>query len=308
MSPRPAVAFSPYAAYGRDEWARLRADTPMPLNEAELENLSGLTERVSTREVVEIYLPLSRLLNLYVEASQGLHGLTTRFLRKGDGKMPFIVGLAGSVAAGKSTTARVLQALLARWPSHPRVDLVPTDDELYAHYKKVSDAISLPIMVYNNPATANVDMMPELIARLAEIPNCLYVKESTLDPTRKQHHALVGRRITEQRQRTGEPAARRFDHRLELAEGDGARTRTALSPEPDGTRVTIEAVATGCPGVVECACIGVSDAKTGEAVKLFVVKAPGAEPTKDEILKLHPLATYVGGRKVYEAPEANGAF
>lgn len=131
MSPRPAVAFSPYAAYSRDEWARLRADTPMPLNEAELENLSGLTERVSTREVVEIYLPLSRLLNLYVEAAQGLHGETAAFLRKADGKTPFIVGLAGSVAVGKSTTARVLQALLARWPSHPRVALVPTDGFLF---------------------------------------------------------------------------------------------------------------------------------------------------------------------------------
>ena len=128
-----SVAFSPYIVYGREDWSRLRADTPMPLDESELENLSGLTERVSTSEVVEIYLPLSRLLNLYVEASQGLHGLTTRFLRKGDGKMPFIVGLAGSVAAGKSTTARVLQALLARWPSHPRVDLVPTDGFLYSN-------------------------------------------------------------------------------------------------------------------------------------------------------------------------------
>jgi len=128
-----SVAFSPYIVYGREEWSRLRADTPMPLDESELENLSGLTERVSTSEVVEIYLPLSRLLNLYVEASQGLHGLTTRFLRKGDGKMPFIVGLAGSVAAGKSTTARVLQALLARWPSHPRVDLVPTDGFLHSN-------------------------------------------------------------------------------------------------------------------------------------------------------------------------------
>lgn len=128
-----SVAFSPYVVYGREEWSRLRADTPMPLDESELENLSGLTERVSTSEVVEIYLPLSRLLNLYVEASQGLHGLTTQFLRKGDGKMPFIVGLAGSVAAGKSTTARVLQALLARWPSHPRVDLVPTDGFLHSN-------------------------------------------------------------------------------------------------------------------------------------------------------------------------------
>ena len=99
----------------------------MPLDEAELENLSGLTERVSVEEVVDIYLPLSQLLNFYVEASQGLHGETEKFLRKGGSRVPFIVGLAGSVAAGKSTTARVLQALLARWSSHPRVELVPTD-------------------------------------------------------------------------------------------------------------------------------------------------------------------------------------
>jgi len=131
MNPRPTVAFSPYAIYSRADWARLRADTPMTLTEADLENLSGLTERVSSDEVVDIYLPLSRLLNLYVEASQGLHGETENFLRKGDHKMPFIIGLAGSVAAGKSTTARVLQALLARWQSHPRVELVPTDGFLF---------------------------------------------------------------------------------------------------------------------------------------------------------------------------------
>jgi type I pantothenate kinase len=131
MNPRPHVAFSPYAVYSREDWARLRADTPMPLTEAELDNLASLTERVSSDEVVDIYLPLSRLLNLYVEATQGLHELTTQFLRKSDGKMPFIIGLAGSVAAGKSTTARVLQALLARWPSHPKVELVPTDGFLF---------------------------------------------------------------------------------------------------------------------------------------------------------------------------------
>jgi type I pantothenate kinase len=131
MNPRATVAFSPYALYLREDWARLRADTPMPLSEAELENLSGLTERISTEEVVDIYLPLSRLLNLYVESAQTLHASTTRFLRKGDSKMPFIIGLAGSVAAGKSTTARVLRALLARWPNHRRVDLVPTDGFLF---------------------------------------------------------------------------------------------------------------------------------------------------------------------------------
>ena len=131
MNPRPSVAFSPYIVYSRDDWAALRADTPMPLSEAELDNLSGLTERVSTQEVVEIYLPLSRLLNLHVEALQELHGAATKFLRKGDAKMPFIIGLADSVAVGKSTTGRVLQALLARWPSHPSVELVPTDGFLF---------------------------------------------------------------------------------------------------------------------------------------------------------------------------------
>jgi type I pantothenate kinase len=131
MNPRPTVAFSPYAVYSREEWARLRADTPNPLSEAELENLGGLIERISTQEVVEIYLPLSRLLNFYVEATQGLHSDTENFLRKGNHKVPFIIGLAGSVAAGKSTTARVLQALLARWPSHPHVELVPTDGFLF---------------------------------------------------------------------------------------------------------------------------------------------------------------------------------
>jgi type I pantothenate kinase len=83
--------------------------------------------------VVDVYLPLSRLLNLYVESTQALHGSTTQFLRKADSKMPFIIGLAGSVSAGKSTTARVLQALLARWPTHPRVALVPTDGFLFAN-------------------------------------------------------------------------------------------------------------------------------------------------------------------------------
>lgn len=127
----PAVGFSPYTLYSREEWARLREDTPLTLTEADIENLSGVTERVSTDEVVDVYLPLSRLLNLYVEASQGLHGVTEEFLRKGNGKIPFVIGLAGSVAAGKSTSARVLQALLARWPSHPSVALVPTDGFLF---------------------------------------------------------------------------------------------------------------------------------------------------------------------------------
>jgi type I pantothenate kinase len=131
MNPRPSVDLSPFAQFSREEWAALRADTPMTLTETELEGLSGLIERVSAQEVVEVYLPLSRLLNLYVEAAQALHQASAKFLRKSGDKMPFIIGLAGSVAVGKSTTARVLQALLARWPSHPKVDLLPTDGFLF---------------------------------------------------------------------------------------------------------------------------------------------------------------------------------
>jgi type I pantothenate kinase len=124
---RANLEFSPYRLFTRDEWARLRADTPMTLVPRELEQLSGLIDELSMEEVEQIYLPLSRLLNLYVAASQELHAVSTRFLGRRDGKVPFIVGVAGSVAVGKSTTARVLRALLARWPDHPHVDLVTTD-------------------------------------------------------------------------------------------------------------------------------------------------------------------------------------
>ncbi len=129
-SPEPAktnLQFSPYRHFTREEWARLRADTPMTLSSTELEQLSGLIEELSIEEVEKIYLPLSRLLNLYVSASQELHAVTSKFLGRRESKVPFIIGVAGSVAVGKSTTARVLRALLARWPDHPRVDLITTD-------------------------------------------------------------------------------------------------------------------------------------------------------------------------------------
>jgi type I pantothenate kinase len=129
--PRAAIPFSPYRDFSREEWSRLRADTPMTLVERDLETLTGLIEELSLEEVEQIYLPLSRLLNLYVAASQELHSVTSRFLGRNDGRIPFIIGCAGSVAVGKSTTARVLKALLARWPDHPRVDLVTTDGFLW---------------------------------------------------------------------------------------------------------------------------------------------------------------------------------
>jgi type I pantothenate kinase len=125
------LQISPYQFFTREGWARLRADTPMTLVPRELDNLSGLIEQLSVEEVETIYLPLSRLLNLYVAAAQELHTVTSKFLGYRDCKVPFILGVAGSVAIGKSTTARVLKALLARWPDHPRVDLVTTDVFLY---------------------------------------------------------------------------------------------------------------------------------------------------------------------------------
>ncbi|MEE8253831.1 MAG: type I pantothenate kinase [Hyphomicrobium sp.] len=126
--PYPAnLQYSPYRVFDREEWSRLRADTPMTLLESELEQFSGIIEELSVAEVEEIYLPMSRLLNLYVAASQQLHAVTSKFLSRDDGKVPFILGVAGSVAAGKSTTARVLKALLARWPDHPRVEQITTD-------------------------------------------------------------------------------------------------------------------------------------------------------------------------------------
>ncbi|WP_019120519.1 type I pantothenate kinase [Brevibacillus massiliensis] len=123
--------FSPYISFSRKEWASLREVTPLSLSEADLVNLQGINERLSLEEVAEIYLPLSRLLNLYVAATQELFNATKTFLGNTTNKVPYIIGVAGSVAVGKSTTARILQALLARWPNHPKVDLVTTDGFLY---------------------------------------------------------------------------------------------------------------------------------------------------------------------------------
>jgi type I pantothenate kinase len=122
---------SPYIDLTREEWSRLRNSTPLTLTEDDLEKLRGINEQISLRDVEDIYLPLSRLLNLYVDATQKLHRAMRAFLGDSAEKVPYVIGVAGSVAVGKSTTARILQALLARWPNHPKVDLVTTDGFLF---------------------------------------------------------------------------------------------------------------------------------------------------------------------------------
>jgi type I pantothenate kinase len=121
----------PYVDFTREEWSRLRASTPLSLAEDDLAAFRGLGEPMPMLEVEEVYLPLSRLLNLRVAATRELHSVTETFLGHLHAGAPYVIGIAGSVAAGKSTIARMLQALLGRWPDHPRVDLVTTDGFLF---------------------------------------------------------------------------------------------------------------------------------------------------------------------------------
>jgi type I pantothenate kinase len=131
MEQRVDDGLSPYHTFSRSAWAALREDTPMTLTPEEVTRLRSMHERLDMNEVEEIYLPLSRLLSMYVAATQRLFRAQQRFLGTEDAKMPYIIGIGGSVAVGKSTTARVLQALLARWPNVPKVDLIVTDGFLH---------------------------------------------------------------------------------------------------------------------------------------------------------------------------------
>ncbi|MES2905775.1 MAG: type I pantothenate kinase [Pseudomonadota bacterium] len=131
MDQRLPQEVSPFRNFSRGEWSKLRADAPMTLTAEEVENLRSLNDRLSIKEVEEIYLPLSRLLWMYVSAAQQLFSVTSRFLGAEGQKVPYIIGIAGSVAVGKSTTARVLQALLKRWPTTPKVGLITTDGFLH---------------------------------------------------------------------------------------------------------------------------------------------------------------------------------
>ncbi len=122
---------SPYLSFNRQQWSELRNSVPMMLSEDDLHELQGINEKLTMEEAVEIYLPLARLLNLYVAARQSRNTVLNQFLDNEEVPPPFIIGIAGSVAVGKSTTARILRALLARWNDHPKVELITTDGFLY---------------------------------------------------------------------------------------------------------------------------------------------------------------------------------
>lgn len=125
------AVYSPYVTFSREEWSALSGKIPVPLTEEEVQRLRGINEEISLQEVADIYLPLARLVNLHVAAAQHLHRVSETFLESTPAKVPYVIGVAGSVAVGKSTTARILQALLSRWDDHPRVDLITTDGFLY---------------------------------------------------------------------------------------------------------------------------------------------------------------------------------
>ncbi|NOH99384.1 type I pantothenate kinase [Vibrio sp. 99-70-13A1] len=122
---------SPFMSFDRAHWSDLRNSVPMTLSESDLKELQGINEKLTIEEAVDIYLPLSRLLNLYVAARQNRNSVLHQFLDKKETAPPFIIGIAGSVAVGKSTTARLLKALLSRWENHPKVELITTDGFLY---------------------------------------------------------------------------------------------------------------------------------------------------------------------------------
>jgi type I pantothenate kinase len=126
-------ALSPFNEISREDWAVLGNSTELPLTESEIQQIRGLGDFLDIKEVQDVYLPLSRLLNLYVSEHQKLHRVTSDFLGERAGRVPFIIGVAGSVAVGKSTVSRLLKELLSRWEGTPSVEMITTDGFLYSN-------------------------------------------------------------------------------------------------------------------------------------------------------------------------------
>jgi type I pantothenate kinase len=169
-------SYSPFRFFTADEWAKFRADTPLTLTADEVQRLRSLNDPIDLDEVRRIYLSLSRLLSAHVEASQILFNQRKRFLSLADDqKTPFIIGIAGSVAVGKSTTARILKELLSRWPSSPKVDLVTTDGFLqpnaWLQKESMMDRKGFPES-YNMPAV--LKFLSAIKAGQAHVPAPLY--------------------------------------------------------------------------------------------------------------------------------------
>jgi type I pantothenate kinase len=127
------MSHSPFTEFNRKTWGAFRRDTPLVITESETDKLQGFDNPISFKEVEEIYLPLSKLINMHVEAMQNLHNATSKFLDINEPKTPFILGVSGAVAVGKSTTSRILQALLSGWPTHKNVALISTDNFLFSN-------------------------------------------------------------------------------------------------------------------------------------------------------------------------------
>ena len=155
--------YQAYKTFNRENWAALRNNVKLTLSEADLKQLQGINEELSLDEVIDIYLPLSRMLNLYVKAQQSHHLVRDEFLNTDHQTVPYIIGIAGSVAVGKSTVARILQALLSRWPEHPSVALVTTDGFLYPNKKLIENNL---MRKKGFPESFDVRALVDFVARI----------------------------------------------------------------------------------------------------------------------------------------------
>ena len=129
-----AARLSPFVRFSREEWGRLRHNTSLSLSEDDVRKMRRIAGHLSLEEATEVYLPLSWLLNLHVSTTQDLYRRAHAFLGKQAAEVPYVVGVAGSVAVGKSTVAQMVQALISRWPGSPKVELVSTDGFLYPNH------------------------------------------------------------------------------------------------------------------------------------------------------------------------------